>query len=302
MNTDQTYFEWSDDYNIGVKIIDDAHRQLFSIVNRIIRNITDDNFEKNKLTCIEAVKYLKSYTVKHFAEEEGYQKSINYEGYKIHKSIHDNMRDVVVPTLEQELVRTGYSVQSLEHFVGVCGGWLLAHVLIEDQAITGKVRSKWRKQNPDDVSIMELENIMTDVMASLFHSPASLVSRKYAGHDLGSLLCVSDEFTDETGVVYSVTTAIEESVVMSEASKIMHRSVLEMKDVMLPLVTQVLTAFNTNIIHSFISESLVNTGSRVIDSTDFYKAFENVYPDYTLLWRLGEGYMAFCIRKKPVFA
>ena len=28
---EQNIFEWSDDYSIGVKEIDDAHKQLFSI-------------------------------------------------------------------------------------------------------------------------------------------------------------------------------------------------------------------------------------------------------------------------------
>lgn len=301
MNIEQMYFEWSDDYSIGVKLIDDAHRQLFSLVSRIIRNVADNNFEKNRMTCIEAVKYLKTYTVKHFAEEEEYQRSVNYEGYRIHKAIHDNMRDVVVPNLEEEMKQSDYSMQSVEHFVGVCAGWLLAHVLIEDQAITGKVRSKWRRQNPDDVSEIELEAIMTNVIASLFQSPASLVSRKYTGHELDRVLCCNDEFTDEKGAVYSVTTAIEESVVKGEASKIMCRRVLEMDDVMLPLVTEVIKSFNAKIVHSFISDDLVNIGSRVIKSSEFYSEFENVYPDYTMLWQTSDGYIAFCLRKKPIF-
>ena len=31
------------------------------------------DYEKNKITCIEAIKYLKQYTVEHFAQEEAFQ-------------------------------------------------------------------------------------------------------------------------------------------------------------------------------------------------------------------------------------
>ncbi|MCM1481010.1 MAG: hemerythrin domain-containing protein, partial [Muribaculaceae bacterium] len=89
-------FEWRDEYKIGVPIIDDAHKKLFAIVSRVLKNFADADFEKNKTTCIEALKFFKSFTVQHFAEEEAYQRSINYAGYENHKKVHDNMRDVVV--------------------------------------------------------------------------------------------------------------------------------------------------------------------------------------------------------------
>ena len=71
--------------------------------------------KKNKITCVEALKYLKSYAIKHFAEEEAYQLSIGYHGYKMHKKVHDNMRDVVIPALEREVTSQGYSMESMEH-------------------------------------------------------------------------------------------------------------------------------------------------------------------------------------------
>ena len=119
---EQEVFEWKEEYEIGVAEIDRAHKQLFSIVNRIINNFMEMDFEKNKMTCMEAIKYLKSYTIKHFAEEEAYQRSINYGGYKVHKKIHDNMRDVVIPALEKEVTAKSYSKDALEHFVGACAG------------------------------------------------------------------------------------------------------------------------------------------------------------------------------------
>lgn len=296
--TEQTVFEWSDDYNIGVKVIDDAHKQLFSIVSRIIRNLMDNNYEKNKMTCIEAIKYLKSYTIKHFAEEEAYQLSIGYKGYKVHKKVHDNMRDVVVPALEREVTSSGYSIESMEHFVGVCAGWLAAHIMIEDQAITGKAQSKWQ-QNPDNDGTEMLEQIIKTVTNGLFQTPATLVSKNYAGHELNDLFCYCDEFTDRFGTVYTVTIAIEKVMVEKTLSKLMNKSAFELNDMMQSLVEEFVKNFNSNIIKAFVDDSLTNTAGNFMKSKDFYASFEGSYPDYSMLWRTMYGYMAFCIRKKP---
>ena len=63
-------FQWKDQYSIGVEEIDAAHQKLFSIVRRLLKNILSGDYEKNKKTCIEAVKFLKQYTIEHFAQEE----------------------------------------------------------------------------------------------------------------------------------------------------------------------------------------------------------------------------------------
>ena len=65
--------------------------------------------------------------------------SIHYGDYELHKSLHDNMRDKTIPVLEEELEAHNYSVASVQHFLGICIGWLNAHILIEDYALTGRV-------------------------------------------------------------------------------------------------------------------------------------------------------------------
>lgn len=298
---EQNIFEWSNDYSIGVKSIDDAHKQLFSIVGRIIRNFMDNNFEKNKMTCVEALKYLKSYAIKHFAEEEAYQLSIGYHGYKMHKKVHDNMRDVVIPALEREVTSQGYSMESMEHFAGACAGWLAAHVLIEDQAITGKVRSRW-KQIPDDSGTDRLEEIGKTVINGLFQVPATLVSKNYQGYELGKLFCYCDEFTDKFGTVYTVTTAVEEPMVEKVVSKIMNKKAFELSEVMQPMIAEIVKSFDSTVIKAFESEALENTNSVFLKSKDFYESFEAGYPDYSMLWRTMYGYIALCIRRKSAIA
>ena len=64
--------EWQEKFGIGVEIIDQAHHNLFSIVQKI----TDLYVERHedKFACVEGIKYFKAYTFKHFAEEEAYMR------------------------------------------------------------------------------------------------------------------------------------------------------------------------------------------------------------------------------------
>lgn len=294
---EQEVFEWKDEYNIGVEKIDSAHRELFSLVNRIISNFMDQNFDKNKMTCVEAIKYLKNYTIKHFAEEEEYQLSISYPGYKTHKRVHDNMRSVVIPALEKEVAIKSYSKESLEHFVGVCAGWLAAHVLIEDQAITGKTRSKWRL-NPEEDDAEAIDGIVKEYIRGLFRMTANLVSKNYAGHKLGRLFCYRDVISDSKGAVYSVVTAIEESMLEAVAERLMNSAVYELDAVVLSVVSEMFRSFNNEVMMAFLHDSLTSVESGHMSEEDFYRKFEKVYPEWSMLWRTEYGYMALCISKK----
>lgn len=297
---EQEVFEWKEEYEIGVAEIDRAHKQLFSIVNRIINNFMDMDFERNKMTCMEAIKYLKSYTIKHFAEEEAYQRSINYGGYKVHKKIHDNMRDVVIPALEKEVTAKSYSKEALEHFVGACAGWLAAHVLVEDQAITGKTRSKWTATVADEDNREDyLDNIVKSCIISLFRMSAQTVSMNYQGYELTKPFCYTDTFVTPNGDTFFVVSAVEESVLQVIALKFFKESVFVMDGVMSSILSEMLKSFNMEIMMAFLNNSLSNTQSRIMSNADFYKLFETVYPDYTMLWRTEYGYIAFCIKKRP---
>lgn len=292
---EQVMFEWKDDYKIGVDIIDNAHKQLFSIVSRILKNFTEADFERNKMTCVEAIKYLKHYTMKHFAEEEEYQLKIGYMGYINHKKAHDNMRDVVIPALEREMTQSRYSKESMEHFVGVCAGWLAAHVLIEDQAITGKVSSKLK--NCDKESLEMLEALFKLINNGSFHISTTLVSESYHGHELGSLFCYRDKFKTEYDEEYTIVSAMEKTVLSSIMTTILDKRLLELDEIIAPMVKEMFKAFHKDIMMAFLPYKLENINTTVLPERDFYAIFKEAYPDYSTLWRTDNGYIALCVSK-----
>ncbi|MCI8327701.1 MAG: bacteriohemerythrin, partial [Lachnospiraceae bacterium] len=142
---------WNDRFNLGVDVIDKAHQKLFSIVGKLVSFNNEDEL-KQQHACKEGIKYLKSYTLKHFAQEEAYMKSIDYDGYPMHKRLHDNMRDKTLPALEEELEEQNYSIESVQHFLGICIGWLNSHIMTEDFAITGRISKKWVQHTSEDVT------------------------------------------------------------------------------------------------------------------------------------------------------
>ena len=54
---------WHDRYSIGVASIDKEHKQLFSMIEKLLALNEDE--EKSAWACKEGVKFLKNHTIKH---------------------------------------------------------------------------------------------------------------------------------------------------------------------------------------------------------------------------------------------
>ena len=160
-------YEWREEFNIGVESIDREHRQLFSIINKLI--VMEQEEKYIEWTCKEGIKFFKNHAQTHFGNEEAYMEEIGYEGLSRHKLLHQNFRKNILPTLEQELKSSNYSKQSLEHFLGVCAGWLIGHTLTEDVAISGNKNSgRWKNLLSGDQQ-EDIKKVITQEMFNVFH-------------------------------------------------------------------------------------------------------------------------------------
>lgn len=298
MKQDENAFEWKDEYCIGVDSVDRAHRQLFRIVSRIIGNFEDFDFERNKATCIEAVKYLKDYAVQHFADEEEYMLDIGYPEFSVHKQIHDNMRTVVIPAHEDEMVKKDFSKESIENFLGMCAGWLTAHILIDDAAIAGKIKPKWK--STDEHSIRVLNELIKGFSANLFDMKAEVISRHYHGDKLDQLFVHMDTFEAPDGVIFAVSTAMEYSMLEVIARRFVKTHVFDLDKVMQSMLSELLSSFNKEIIMTFLQGAPKVIGSKDVATKNFYAEYDKEYPDYSMLWKTYCGRFAFTIRKDIV--
>jgi len=79
--------QWRENLNLGIELIDDQHKELFSRTNELLNAC---NTGKGKEEVGRLIKYLEDYVVTHFNDEEGLQLKLNYPKYKEHKILHDN--------------------------------------------------------------------------------------------------------------------------------------------------------------------------------------------------------------------
>ena len=178
----ETQFEWQDEYNIGVESIDKEHQRIFKIINKLFTFREEE--KDSQWTCQEGIKYFKGHAIKHFSDEEAYMASIGYEGLEQHQRIHQNFRENTLPALEQELEQTNYSPEAVDHFLGVCAGFLIGHTLTEDQAITGERMSTWKDLLPSE-EIAAVKKIITQMVFDMFHLESQAISDAYGGEKFG---------------------------------------------------------------------------------------------------------------------
>lgn len=129
--------EWQERFNIGVENIDSAHQELFRIINKLhkIAHMGGDNA---KWTASQTIKYVHSYALKHFQDEEAYMVSINFRDYEAHKAVHTAMREKIIPRLYAHLEQENYSVASIEFFLKVLEKWLVKHIIGHDRELIRK--------------------------------------------------------------------------------------------------------------------------------------------------------------------
>jgi hemerythrin len=125
---------WKETYRIGVESIDAQHKELFDTVEKLFRYIESDDAELKKQECINTIVFLKDYAVRHFEDEEAYQRSLNRSDFEEHKAFHRVFVERVL-ALEQELIESDFSVPSIKEFTGFLTTWLTHHVAGVDQLL-----------------------------------------------------------------------------------------------------------------------------------------------------------------------
>lgn len=285
---------WNKRFNIGVDSIDDAHRKLFSIVRKLVHLSTDEN--NGHWACAEGIKYFKSYAIEHFTDEEAYMKSIGYEGYEMHKRLHDDMRYKTLPALERDLTESNYSQESIHHFLGICLGWLTAHILIEDRAITGKISNRWKVDHAGD-DMDALEDALAVSIQEIFRLQTDIVSEHYSGEDFGSSMIVRLIYRSKDEKRVQIFMALEESLVLRAVSAILDVPLTKMDKLVMNTGKQLSLQIAEQLgVHRHLSSYYQFESSHIMTVEQFKKTFDSETFDYSLLFNTGCGYFAFCIK------
>ncbi|MCW2237752.1 bacteriohemerythrin [Azospirillum canadense] len=118
--------QWSRWMSVGIQELDDDHRVLVEIVNKLS---ADDS--RNSPDVIEAIlDELIHYTKDHFAREEEYMQRANYPTFTAHKALHDALTRQV-ETYRERFHASRDTIPGDEVF-NFCADWLGKHILKED--------------------------------------------------------------------------------------------------------------------------------------------------------------------------
>lgn len=129
---------WKDSYKIGVDIVDEQHFELFNMVENLLKAFEMDRNWKDKQKSIEAIEFMKNYVVKHFEDEEKYQRSIGYMDIENHIKEHRQFTQTVLD-YEKKFIDTDYDIKLVKQFAGKLVSWLIYHVADSDQKIVNHV-------------------------------------------------------------------------------------------------------------------------------------------------------------------
>lgn len=127
-------FEWREEYSIGVEVIDQAHKEFFRIVRRLL--MVTKNKKSHQWAAQEGVKFLKNYVLNHFRDEENYMRAISYKYLNQHIAQHDIMRHKVALKIESHLENHQYSSEAMAKFLNILTLWISRHILVHDKAIS----------------------------------------------------------------------------------------------------------------------------------------------------------------------
>ena len=284
---------WNERFNIGVDHIDKEHQKLFGIMNKMIR--FGENPEKHQWICDEGIKFFKAHAMKHFTEEEEYMKSIRYGGYTTHKRLHDNFRDVTLPQLEWELEQTGYSVAAVNHFLGVCTGWLIGHTLTEDLAIVGEGESKWGELLPDEEQASMGEAI-THLIYDMFRLKAHIISKHYGGEKFGDGIYYRLEYEADEGGEWEIILVFEERLLLNTVGKMIETKTSKVDSMVINATRYAARQFVEKLKRYFPSADLRKIkAENLLNYEQFQQVIDKKKLQFSLLLDTGMGYFAFCV-------
>lgn len=286
-------FEWREEFKIGIDAIDRDHFQLFKIINKLFK--LKDSGTDGQWTCQEGLKFFKAHTMTHFFDEEKYMESIQYSGLEQHRRIHQNFREKTLPALEQELEQTNYSPEAVNHFLGVCAGWLIGHTLTEDMAIAKNQQSKWTDLLSGEEQ-KAMQKVIVQLLFDMFRLESQVISEIYGGERFGN------------GVYYhliygipgeekklEIILAFEEQLLINTVGRILGIETNKLDTMLIHAARYTAQQFVSSICKSFPSmENYQMVADDLFTYQQFQQLFNKKKPQISLLINTGAGYFAYC--------
>lgn len=127
--------EFVDAYRIGIDLIDNEHRELFRIIDKVNQMVRAQVDKSDCPEIMDILNELKDYTKSHFTDEEEYMEGIRYEGIVAQKRAHDAFISKIEGIRIEEIYKNPQAY--MESLVEFLLEWLIQHILHMDKKIHG---------------------------------------------------------------------------------------------------------------------------------------------------------------------
>lgn len=130
--------QWRESYAIGIKEIDDQHKQLFEAIDKLFSACT---LGQGKEEVGNTLKFLEEYTIVHFTDEQKLHIKHNYPERVTHRKIHDNFLKEF-GGLKKQFDEEGASVLFVSTVNKTVLDWLIKHIGSMDKAFAAYVKGQ----------------------------------------------------------------------------------------------------------------------------------------------------------------
>jgi hemerythrin len=128
--------QWQDSYSVGIKTIDNQHKQWIQYFNDTTEAIAS---QKNRTQISKTLGFLMDYTDTHFSTEEKYMAGSKYAGLQEHKVKHSELKSTLV-NLVKDYEDEGITANLAEGIESFLGNWLIKHIQEVDMKFGAFVR------------------------------------------------------------------------------------------------------------------------------------------------------------------
>ena len=127
---------WSDDYSINIKEIDEQHKYFLQLVNNFYDSLQDEiDHEAMPFLLNELIDYTRT----HFSKEEELMKKYQFPDYEAHKAEHDNFAEKVLDMRKRYDCGDKSIVGKLSLLIS---DWLTNHIATDDKKYGEYLNSK----------------------------------------------------------------------------------------------------------------------------------------------------------------
>jgi hemerythrin len=119
--------KWDDKYATGIDTIDNDHKNLIVIINKIYHLFVGSKYDRNEYN--EVLSSLNDYAVTHFAYEEAWMSENGYPNRHEHILEHKRFSKKVSDLVDNVINGKGHLTIDILSFLKV---WLLTHIAVID--------------------------------------------------------------------------------------------------------------------------------------------------------------------------